>query len=155
VRGAPLNLRAGAGTQFKILTTVRVGEEVSVLERKERWIHVRKSDGREGWIAAGYLDATAPPRMRVDQLDEELGGARAELEQVSGELEALRAENASLTKREASRSEEFARIERENMQLRAGARWPEWITGALIFATGMALGAVLRRRRQQQSRIRL
>jgi hypothetical protein len=29
------------------------------------------------------------------------------------------------------------------MELRAGARWPEWIAGASILAVGMLMGAIL------------
>jgi hypothetical protein len=45
----------------------------------------------------------------------------------------------------------------DNLELRAGARYPEWITGASILAAGMALGAMLHRSsgRRTPKRIRL
>ena len=46
-------------------------------------------------------------------------------------------------------------ISRENFELRAGARWPEWITGAGILCAGMILGAILRAITARRARPRL
>ena len=49
-----LNVRAGAGTSFSILGTLKHGDEVEVLKFNENW---GKIDfwGKEGWISASYL----------------------------------------------------------------------------------------------------
>jgi hypothetical protein len=43
------------------------------------------------------------------------------------------------------------------MELRAGARWPEWITGACLLAVGMLMGAIVQsvNGRRARPRIRL
>ena len=43
------------------------------------------------------------------------------------------------------------------MELKAGARWPEWITGAAILASGMLVGSIVQTwaSRRPRSRIRL
>jgi len=157
VRGAPLNLRSGAGTEFKILATVPVGAEVDVLQHDGAWTRIRLGEGRTGWIAAGYLEDEPPPALRVGELESEVGRLSAALESTTSEATGLRESQAALQSEDATRTAKLARLEQENLQLRAGARWPEWVTGALILSTGMALGAVLRgvSGRRRQSRLRL
>jgi uncharacterized protein YgiM (DUF1202 family) len=145
VRGAPLNLRSGAGTQYRIIGSLAPGDPVQVLERGDGWTRVRIGGGTEGWIAAGYLEPVAPPLERVDDLEGELQRARAELEGLTREAERLRSSNESLSSDDSAQREELGRLTRENAKLRAGERWAEWIAGALIFCSGMAAGAILSR----------
>jgi hypothetical protein len=155
VKGAPLNLRSGAGTEFRILATTTPGERVEVLERTERWVKVKKAEGTAGWIAAGYLEPKAPPLQRVGILEAELEELSGQLDEVTTAAEKLRSESDTLRERDEGRAAELSRLEQQNVEYRAGARWPEWVTGALILSTGMALGAVLRQlsgRRQNRLR---
>ena len=49
-----LNVRAGAGTSFSILGTLKNGDEVEVLKFNENWGKI-DFGGKEGWISASYL----------------------------------------------------------------------------------------------------
>ena len=44
-----LNVRSGAGTQFKILGGVETGDELKILSRGESWTRVQTKDGNIGW----------------------------------------------------------------------------------------------------------
>jgi SH3 domain protein len=145
VRGAPLNLRTGAGDEYRIVGLVQPGASLEVLERSSDWTRVRTPEGKEGWIPAGFLGAEAPPHQRVAQLEAEVGKLRQTLEQTSAEAARLRASESALTDSDGSRREEIERLTRENAKLRAGTRWAEWLTGGLILSTGMVLGAILSR----------
>jgi len=157
VRGAPLNLRSGPGTQFRILAAARPGDRLEVVERGDGWTRVRKSDGKEGWIAAGYLAPIAPPRLRVTQLEAQLATLQGKLDSTSREAKALRVRNEKLTSDDDTQSSELARLTKENYRLQAGERWIEWLTGALILSSGMVAGAILSRisGRRQRTRLRL
>ena len=65
--------------------------------------------------------------------------------------------NETLASQDGEQQSQIKELTMDNMELRAGARYPEWITGASIFAAGMVLGAWLRHSsaRRQPSRIRL
>ena len=52
-----LNVRAGAGTSFSILGTLKNGDEVEVLKFNENWGKI-DFGGKEGWISASYLRST-------------------------------------------------------------------------------------------------
>jgi len=152
-----LNLRAGAGTQFKILGAVETGDEMDVLARGESWTRVRTSEGKTGWIPAGYLETEPPPTLRLANLESEAASLKTQLEEIRSEAATLRESNATLASTDSGQRAEIESLKIENYELRAGSRYQEWITGALILAGGMLLGALLHRNstRRPSSRIRL
>lgn len=155
VRGAPLNLRTGPGTTFKIVSSVKPGDRIEVRKRGDGWTLVRTSKGREGWIAAGYLDAQPPPRIRLEQLETETTEMRTKLTNIESEAERLQTSNTELSGADEGQRSEIERLTKENYKLRAGSRSAEWITGALVLGTGMALGAIMRGLSARRSRNRL
>lgn len=152
-----LNLRSGAGTQFKILGGVETGDELRILQRGESWTRVETQEGQVGWIPAGYLETEPPPTLRLQQLEAETGTLRTALEELRTEAAQLREENATLASTDSGQREEIEALKIDNYELRAGSRYQEWITGALILVLGMLLGAFLHRNstRRPSSRIRL
>jgi len=112
---------------------------------------------KTGWIAAGYLDPQPPPVLRLEQLEAETGTLRTQLEEIRAEASKLRESNATLASTDSGQREQIESLKIENYELRAGSRYQEWITGALILASGMILGAFLHRNstRRPSSRIRL
>lgn len=152
-----LNLRSGAGTQYKITGAVETGDELTVLSTGESWTRVRNAEGKTGWIPAGYLETEPPPTLRLAQLESETATLRTALEEIRSEAASLRETNATLSSTDSGQREEIESLKIENYELRAGSRYREWITGALILVSGMILGAVLHRNstRRPSSRIRL
>jgi SH3 domain protein len=153
-----LNLRTGPGTQFRIVGTVETGDEVRVIERGDDWTHVRTNgEDKDGWIPGGYLQDEPPPAVRLSQLETELERLRKEFGDTSSEAEKLREANATLASRDGEQRQEIDKLTQENLEMRAGARVPELITGASILAMGMIVGALLHRSatRSRPTRIRL
>jgi SH3 domain protein len=162
VRGeVRLNVRTGPGTQYRILGVVSTGNEVKVLDRTDDWTRVEiteeNGDVKQGWIPEGYLRADPPPTIRLSQAESRVGNLEQELADLRAETEKLRSDNETLTAQDGDQQSKIKQLTMENMELRAGARYPEWITGASIFAAGMVLGAWLHRNsaRRQPTRIRL
>ena len=157
VRGAPLNLRRGAGTEFKIVGTVPPGDRIDILTRGDGWTRVKTEDGRTGWIAAGYLDAAAPPAKRLALVETEAERLGRELETATSEVERLKASYDEVSGRDTEQRDELGRLTQENAKLRAGSVWVERLTGALILCLGMALGAIWHRAstKNRGSRLRL
>jgi SH3 domain protein len=162
-----LNLRRGPGTQYKILGKISAEQHVSILESEEGWRKVQPDEGRPGWIPSGYLVDTPPASLQLATLTEALAATRETLaqaqtdaEQTTGKLRArasdLDEKNRQLGNRDADQVAKIDRLETERDQLRADARWREWLTGAGILLFGMALGALLRGNgRKRNSRVRL
>jgi SH3 domain protein len=152
-----LNLRAGAGTEFKVLGRVETGNALKILSRHENWTRVETEDGRLGWIPAGYLEMVPPPTLRLPQLETETATLRTALEEIRSEANQLRESNATLAATDSGQREEIEALKIDNYELRAGSRYQEWITGALIVALSMLVGAFLQRNsaRRPSTRVRL
>jgi uncharacterized protein YgiM (DUF1202 family) len=158
VRGeVRLNVRTGAGTQFRILSGLKTGDHVEVLERSESWIKVRLDDESVGWIPVGYLEAERPAALKLELLESETAELRKTSAANALEVAELSKLNEALASDDEQQRLEIDQLRRENMRLKAGARWPEWITGASIVCVGMIIGAILQRTsgRRTSSRIRL
>ena len=151
-----LHKRTGPGTQYRILGAVKTGDVFEVLSRAEEWTQVRDSEG-DAWIPAGYLQNEPPARVQLERHISESAQMRNDHGQLTAEVEELRATNAELTEQNASLDARAKKFERENFELRAGARWPEWISGASILLVGGILGIIVHAStgRRQTRRIRL
>ncbi len=150
-----LNLRTGPGSQFRIVGSVETGDSVQILNRGDGWIEVR-AEGKSGWVPEGFLKSEPPAVVKLARIETETAELRSRGGLLNEEVTKLRSENALVAARESEQRAELERLTRDNLELRAGARWPEWIAGACILGVGMALGALLRgSARRQAPRIRL
>ena len=78
-----LNLRSGAGNQYRILGALKTGDSVQVLERGEKWTKIRTAAGEDGWIPGGYLNPQPPPTIRLEELEVEVErGGRSVIETI-------------------------------------------------------------------------
>lgn len=50
-----LNVRAEASVDAEVVTQLKKGTSLSVLEINESWMRVRLADGRVGWVAARFV----------------------------------------------------------------------------------------------------
>ncbi len=155
-RSVNLTLRSGAGTQYRIIGSLTTGDVATILTRGDGWTMVRTADGKEGWVSAGFLQASPPARVKLERLQREAEVLSRQAAELLEKTADLRTTNDELESNDEKQRVEIGRLTRENYQLRAGARWPEWITGAGIVLIGMALGALLGRNasRRRQPRVR-
>jgi len=150
-----LNLRTGPGNQYRILASIETGDSVEIISRGDGWIQV-SAEGKSGWVPDGYLNPEPPAKVKLARIESEAAELRTRSKQLGDDTEKLRGENEQLATRESEQRAELERLTRDNLELRAGARWPEWIAGACILGVGMGLGALLRgSARRQTPRIRL
>lgn len=75
-RGDDLNIRAGPGTDYRVLTVLNNGTTVQVFAQRGDWVWLRMSDGRSlGWAYGPFLISapergpilTAPPPFATQQ----------------------------------------------------------------------------------------
>ena len=158
--GTSLNLREGAGLNKAVLGAVSPGERLEVLGSLSGWTQVRREDGTQGWIANGFLVREAPPSARIAALEAETTRLRDALAAAEREGVALR-ESAAAAPAPAPAAPAvrptLVRAPGEEPRNGASARWLDYLVGALLLSTGMALGAMLRgvSGRRRATRLRL
>jgi len=150
-----LNLRSGPGVKYRIMGAAKTGDSVQVLERGDGWTKVRIGSVGDGWIPEGYLQTEAPAGVRLARSEAQTSEFREQFTTLKEQVDTLQLENQELAGRDAEQRTSIEHLTRENLELRAGARWPEWITGAGILAAGMILGAILHTISARRSRPRL
>ena len=61
VVGDQVNVRAGQGTEFAVVTQVYYAEPVTILTDPDaEWVQIKLSDGTEAWLAARFLSPVQP-----------------------------------------------------------------------------------------------
>ena len=139
-----INLRSGPGVQYRILGRLKTGDAVETLQQGDGWTQIRVPEQGDGWIPEGYLQPTPPAGMRLAQSEAQTAEFRQRLDDLVNQAASLGQENETLAARDSEQRAEINRLTSANVELRAGARWPEWITGGGILTAGMILGAILR-----------
>jgi SH3 domain protein len=152
-----LNLRTGPGVDFRILAALKTGDAAEILERQEGWTHVRVDGVGDGWVPEGYLVPEPPAVVLLARNEAELERLRARVDELTQKAQGLEESRAELASAEAERNSKLQLLTRENLELRAGARWPEWVTGACMLAAGMIVGAMINRQAggRRRARVRL
>jgi SH3 domain protein len=140
-----IHVRSGAGYDFRILKTLRTGDEVVRLGSHSTgqgdWARVRTQDGVDGWVEAGYLVGEPPAAIELPKVRERLAAAEKRV----AELETQVAEQArGLQELDFARSHAKA-LATENERLTSGALWWTFFAGAAVALAGIGLGVVLPR----------
>jgi len=150
-----LNLRTGPGVQYRIMGVVSTGDAVQILDRGDGWTKIRAPELGEGWIPEGYLQPDPPAAQRLAQSEAQTAEFRDQFQSLTARVSELESTNQELASRDESQRAKIDTLTRENLELRAGARWPEWITGAGILSAGMIMGVLIRAVSARRSRPRI
>ena len=55
VTATSLNVRSGAGTNYKVLFSVKKNEQVNITQTSNGWYKIKTSTGKQGWASADYI----------------------------------------------------------------------------------------------------
>jgi SH3 domain protein len=152
-----INVRSGSSTRYRVIGAIGTGDKVEILGRLEGWTQIRTPKVEEGWIPAGFLHGQPPASVTLVERDAQITELDRRVEEITATESRLRLERDELASRDAEQQAEISRLTRDNLELRVGARWPEWLTGAGIVLVGMILGSIVARgsNRRRQPRIKL
>ncbi|MDG4952193.1 TIGR04211 family SH3 domain-containing protein [Actinobacillus equuli] len=78
-------MRKGAGDQYKISGAIQAGEKVTVLDRKDRFVLIRDSKNREGWVLASEISQTASPKDLIPQLQQQVQDLSSKLGKIDSD----------------------------------------------------------------------
>ena len=154
-------MRKGAGDQFKISGSIQAGEKITVLDRKERFVLIRDSRNREGWVLASEVSQTASPKELIPQLQQQVQELNGRLAKIDSDwqqrtVEIQRRSNES-QKQTSDLLAENAQLKREMEILKNKNRSLEtmqdsekrsiaiqyFIYGGSVLVVGLILGLIL------------
>lgn len=86
------------------VATIETGDVVEEIERVEKFVRVRLSDGREGWVGSSYLTSQPPAIVRLKELQagqpasaSAPAGDSAQTKKLSDDVARLQKQNSALT----------------------------------------------------------
>lgn len=85
-----IGLRAEVVETSAVVKTVETGMPLEVVERFDKLVRVRDSQGEEGWIEARYLTPDPPARLQLAKLQEELTKSRVQATEAQTQLKKAR-----------------------------------------------------------------
>ncbi len=86
-----IGLRAETEETSAVVKTVETGMPLEVVERMDKFAHVRDPQGAEGWIEARYLTPDPPAGLQLAKLQEELAKSRAQTSEAQTQLKKAQA----------------------------------------------------------------
>ena len=87
-----INVRTGAGDQYRIIEVIPTGTRVDTLETSDKWARVRTPSGKTGWVHDQYLDDQPVAAQQLKTARTQLDDARSRVSQLQGSLKDLRAQ---------------------------------------------------------------
>ncbi len=89
-----ITMRTGPGTEHKIVSMLKSGTKLGILEYQKDWSQVKTAAGRLGWVLSRFLTEKVPDALLVNKLEESN-------QQLKSKLKVLEEENKILSDKTA------------------------------------------------------
>lgn len=63
-----INMRTGPGNDRKIISLIKSGNTMEILEKGQEWSMVRIPSGKEGWVLTRYITTSQPSAMVLERV---------------------------------------------------------------------------------------
>ncbi|BCR05862.1 signal transduction protein [Desulfuromonas versatilis] len=77
-----ITLRAGKGSEYQIVKTLKTDTPVEVLEEDREYVRVRTQEGAEGYVLKQYLSRDIPKTQVIARLEAEIAGLRGKIDDI-------------------------------------------------------------------------
>ncbi|MGM0553818.1 MAG: TIGR04211 family SH3 domain-containing protein [Pseudomonadota bacterium] len=122
-----VGVRGGPSTQNRIVSSVRAGQQLTVLEESGGWSRVRLPSDNEAWILTRYLQDQPHSRVRLAEVEEELAEIRSGADDQEGRIAELLDTRRALEEERDRLQTQLAEMETELEELREVAARPQEI----------------------------
>lgn len=140
-------LRSGPGNEYRTISTVRAGENVTFIgdNPANGFVKVRDSSGGEGWLSAEYISDNASPKANLEALKQQLGQQEMIAAQFEQERQALQQEvsKAQAERDEAVKAAELAKQTAAQLTTRLAEENPELLQNKMVIGGGILFGGIL------------
>nr|BAL53720.1 hypothetical conserved protein [uncultured Gammaproteobacteria bacterium] len=116
-----VHLRAGKGTEYKILRLLPSGTPLTLLEHDSQsgYSKVRLRDGTVGWVLTRHISDERSCRIQLQNLTEKVQQLSEENTRLTQELGALKSQQAALSTEKTALSDRAAQLTAELNRIRA------------------------------------
>ncbi|MDY6863111.1 MAG: TIGR04211 family SH3 domain-containing protein [Thermodesulfobacteriota bacterium] len=116
-----LTIRAGEGTQYRILGLLSSGDSVEVIEIKDGWAEIRLGEDKKGWVLARYLSKSIPKTAKYNEMEIKIKDQSVKLKQLKTERDELKKENKDLKEQLLKEKEKTEQLSRNYEELKEGS----------------------------------
>ena len=92
-----VTMRTGPGNDRKIISLLKIGKKVEVLEAGNEWTLVRLENGKEGWVINRFLTDKIPSDIELKILKSKHEALMAKAARIQEENSLMKAENKKLS----------------------------------------------------------
>ncbi|MEN8780364.1 MAG: TIGR04211 family SH3 domain-containing protein [Desulfobacterales bacterium] len=114
-----ITLRTGKSLDHKILSFLQSGQRLEVLEMKDKWAHVRTSNGKDGWVLTRYLTPEPTSKIKLERLEEKQKSVMEQNAALLQENQKLKGENKKLSAALASTDKGLDQVRTEYETLKS------------------------------------
>ena len=93
-----ITMRTGPGKDRKIISLLRIGTKVEVVQPGDEWTLVRLANGKEGWVINRFLTDKIPSDIELSILKSKYQALKASASKVQERNSLLKSENETLTR---------------------------------------------------------
>ncbi len=91
-----ITMRTGPGTEHKIVSMLKSGTKLEIVEYQSDWTQVRTDQGKIGWVLSRFLTQRVPDALMVERLENDNQQLLSKLKAVEEENQTLTVKNATL-----------------------------------------------------------
>ncbi len=140
-------LRSGPGNEYRTISTVKAGENVTFIgdNPANGFVKIRDSSGAEGWLSGEYISNTASPKANLEALKQQLGQQEMIAAQFEQERQTLQQDisKAQAERDEAVKAAELAKQTAAQLTARLAEANPELLQNKMVIGGGILFGGIL------------
>ena len=87
-----ITMRTGPATDRKIISLVKSGQALTILDKGKDWSKVRAQNGREGWVLNRYITTKEPCAMVLDRVRQDYDVLSTEFTDLKEQYQALKSQ---------------------------------------------------------------
>ncbi len=143
------HLRAGPGINYKTVTIVSSGQELSVVARRGDWYKVSTLTGTTGWIIRRAVTSSAPAPVVIRELERTVKEMEAENQRLTAEIRRLSDARQDLELKASKLNAEVLALQTRNDDLQSWRTIIWGVIGLVVLLVGWALGFIAGNFRRQ------
>lgn len=146
----PIFMNSGPSNKYRINGRVSSGDAVSVLARQDKYVQIKTSSGRVGWVPAPYVVAGASELAQMPDLKAALEASKQKIATQQQEIQSLTSTADSRKQESEQNQAKVAALQKQIADLKVQisnmdqSNLIRWLThGGLVALGGVLLGLLI------------